>query len=177
MSAADRKVEIDVFGLSEKRHSYSYDLRTDFFDQFEHRSYEGKRGTLTVDLVKTEVLLTLHIKLEVVVGLVCDRSLEPFDTTCQIDKEVYIKDGSAHRLEELDLDLYTLDFSVEKVDLSELIHELIESNLPTRKIHPDLDSEEAFNYSSVDSSEGEVAADKPLTSFQQDLEKLKKKFK
>jgi uncharacterized metal-binding protein YceD (DUF177 family) len=176
MGSENSKIELEINGLKQKRYVFEYSIGPAFFDRFQEKSYKGKEGIVHLEVNKSERLITIDLKATVSVVLECDRSLEPFDYKLDFTRTIFIREGEPIELEEIDVDLYQLDFGIEKIDLSDTVHELIELELPSKRIHPDYEGED-FEYSTGETESDETENDSEPGDLQKELEKLKNRFK
>ncbi len=147
----DNRYEIDVFKLKNGHHTYTFQVRDGFFEQFENSPVAGGHGEIRVDLDKQENMIHANIGISVEVPLVCDRTLKDFEYRIEETKEVVYKYGEVE--EEIDDDLLTITRNTQRIDLSQLIYEYICIALPMRRIHPDHmddNDEDEVIYRSVD---------------------------
>ena len=106
----NRKFDVDIFGLQSGRHNYSFDIDESFFQNFEDSLIEAGSLKCHVILEKSERLITIEFKITGNIELICDRSLEPFDHTVDIDEKLIFKYGEAE--EELDNNIYTITYNL-----------------------------------------------------------------
>ena len=152
--------KLNIFGLSNKVHQFELEFGEDFFEAFENSLVEQGDFKLRLRLDRSETMIVAEIDLNGSARLVCDRSLEDFDFPIEITERVIYKYGEDY--EELDDTLFTIPFGVESLDFSNLIYDLINVQIPMKKLHPkfqegedEFDDEDVFVYSSNPEEEEE----------------------
>lgn len=135
-----KEFEISVYNLSNKEHSYGFDVKDAFFERFENSLVE--KGDLKIDLTlqKTEAMMTLWFHIEGTIQLICDRSLQDFDYPVNMDERLIFKYGDEYL--ELSDDMFQIPAGTQLLDLSHHIYEYLMLAVPMKKIHPDLMEDE-----------------------------------
>ncbi len=150
-----RDFDIDVFKLKDSEYKYEFSIDSNFFQMFEGSKVE--QGELTVDLglEKTTGFIKLNFGITGSVLLICDRSLEPFDSPLEVSKELILKFGEEET--ELTDEIAMIPWNTQKINVAQYIYEFIELSIPMKKLHPkfqeqELDEEEETNliYSTSD---------------------------
>ena len=133
--------KIDIQGLKFKDHEFNFEADSAFFQSFENSPIEKGQVTCDMLLTKTETMIQVKMELKGTVGLVCDRTLRPFDHELTSKNQVTFKFSDTW--EELDVDLYQIPRTLDQLDVSGLLYEYCVLALPMKRIHPDIeDSEE-----------------------------------
>lgn len=143
-----REYSVNIIGLRNAVHSFQYELNDQFFEHFE--SGLVSTGNFQVDVVldKRETFIDAAFAIKGVAGLICDRSLEPFDYPIEVDKHIVFKYGD--RDEEISDDVVMIKRETEKLDLSQYMYEFISLEVPMKKLHP------RFREEPDDDSEGKI---------------------
>ena len=151
--------KLNIIGLSNKVHEFDLEFGDEFFQSFESSLVEKGDFKSSLKLDRSDTMIVIELVLSGVAHLVCDRSLEEFDFPINITERVIYKYGD--KFEELDDTLFTIPFGAESLDLSNLFYDLINVQIPMKKLHPkfegdeeDLDEEDVFVYSSNEEEEG-----------------------
>ncbi len=148
-----RLYDIDIFRLDNGEHQYDLEVNDAFFGLFDYGLIEKGQARVTVDLHKTETMITMDFNIRGAVELICDRSLEPFDYPIDLDERLLIKYGEEE--EELDDDLLIITQNTQKINVAQFIYEIIGISLPMKKIHPDyLEEDDGEDFD--DLSEGKL---------------------
>jgi uncharacterized metal-binding protein YceD (DUF177 family) len=105
-----------------------------FFSEFENSLISKGKGTCIVDLVKTDSMLDLNLKIEGFLELICDRSLEKFDYPISINQEVIYKYGDEEK--ELSENVFVIIKDRQEINISDFLYESISLEVPMKKLHP-----------------------------------------
>jgi len=132
--------EIEIQGLSLDQHSFDFTFDNSFFEAFEGSLIEKGKGSVHLELVKSETMMTLSFDIEGSVELICDRSLRPFDHELEIKQELIVKFGE--EFIELDDDIVVIPRETQHLNVAQQIYEFITVDVPMKKIHPELRSED-----------------------------------
>ncbi len=147
-----RRYKIEIFGLSNDTHSFEFEFDNEFFSEFENSLISEGKGTCNVDLVKSDSMLDLNLKIEGTVELVCDRSLEKFNYPIAVNQEVIYKYGDEDR--ELSENVFVITKDAQEINISEFLYESISLEIPMKKLHPkfkdDSESDELIYSSDVE---------------------------
>jgi len=137
---------IQIYGLSNKVHEFEFEVTDEFFGSFEGSLVEKGSFKVEVSLNRTETMITLDVRILGNAVLECDRSLEEFEFPIDVQERVIYKYGDSY--EELDDALFVIPFGTESLDLSAIIYDLINVQIPMKKLHP--------KYKDEDESEDEL---------------------
>jgi uncharacterized metal-binding protein YceD (DUF177 family) len=173
MRAQDFRV--NIIGLSQKAHRFEYSFGDEFFELYGRTLLEHGRFSATVTLDKSETMLDGRFQITGTAGLICDRSLEPFDQPMDIDSKIVFKYGLEEQ--ELSEEIVVISRDRAQLDLGQYLYELIAVAVPMKKLHPKFadeqeDSEIQLVYSSpIEGNEEED--EKPIDPRWEKLKKLK----
>ncbi|WP_242919343.1 YceD family protein [Pontibacter liquoris] len=129
-----REYEIGIAKLSDKTHTYAFELNDAFFELFGSELILGGNLLANVTLDKTETLLTFHFDIKGHVRLTCDRSLEEFDQPLEVQQTFRIKYGPENA--ELDDDLWQITSGTQSINIAQHLYDYIALSLPMKKLHP-----------------------------------------
>ena len=149
-----RLYDIDIFRLDNGEHQFEMEVNDAFFSLFNYGLVEKGRAKVDVLLQKTDTMLTLDMDIRGVVELICDRSLEPFEYSINLEERLLVKYGEEE--EELDDDLLVITKNTQKINLAQFVYEIIGISLPMKKIHPDYLEEDDEEDSDDELSEGKL---------------------
>ena len=135
-----KQYEIGIQGLSETQHSFDYSFNDEFFGAFENSLVEKGQGSVHLDLLKTETMMTLQFSISGSVELVCDRSLQSFDFPLEIQNNLIVKFGDEEA--ELDDEIIVIPRDTQRFNVAQYIYEYVSVAIPMKKIHPDFLTEE-----------------------------------
>jgi uncharacterized metal-binding protein YceD (DUF177 family) len=73
-------------------------------------------------------------------GLICDRSLEPFDYPMEIDRTIRFKYGQEEK--ELSDEIVLISRDRSSLDIGQYLYELIGVTIPMKRLHPKFENDE-----------------------------------
>ncbi|MBT32021.1 MAG: hypothetical protein CMO01_20365 [Thalassobius sp.] len=158
------KYSVDISGLKNKEYSFDFKIDENFFKLFESDLMQN--GSLKADIVlsKSETMITVRVKIDGTIELTCDRSLREFDYPISVEEQLYYKFGD--RYEEMSDDVFMIPANYAEIDFSQILYDVLALSIPTKIIHPDLqseedddDEEETFVFSTAD-EEQEIEEEK-----------------
>ena len=135
-------------GLSTGSHRFEFKIDNAFFESFEY--FESEKGQVMVDieLIKEPSFLDLHIKMDGLVSVDCDRCLERADFPVKGDFRLVVKFGSDFN-EESD-EVIVIPATESRLDLRQFLFEYINLMLPIKRVHAD---ESECNHKIIDKLE------------------------
>lgn len=141
---------IHIVGLSNKLHSFEYELGKEFFktygtDLINEGSFQAK-----VDLTKHETFLEATFKIEGSCVLTCDRSLETFDFPVKSRHAIVFKLGDVN--EELSDEIVMIHRDTVTLEIGQYLYEFLALAIPMKKLHPRFLEEETDD----DTAEGKI---------------------
>ncbi len=125
---------IPIFSLSNKKHEYSFGVQDEFFDAFEGSIVKKGKFEVVVTLDRSELMIVAQMSIKGVAHLICDRSLAEFDFPIDVQERIIYKYENSY--EEIDDTLIHIPYGAEKLDLSPNIYDLINVQIPMKKLHP-----------------------------------------
>ena len=148
-----RQFVVEIYGLKEGNFEYDFDIDNAFFQSFKESLIEIGSLKCHLILTKSERLITVDININGIVKLICDRSLDTFDHRVNVAEKILFKYGEEE--EELENNIYSITSSTQRLDLGQVIFDLISVFIPIRKLHPryseeDMDSDDGYYYSSTE---------------------------
>ncbi|MEY5049658.1 MAG: hypothetical protein RLZZ175_3017 [Bacteroidota bacterium] len=135
-----KQYEIPVFGLSDGKHTYSFDIDEELFAQYPESPTQTGQVKATVVLDKSETMLVLDFELEGSIRLECDRSLDEFDFPIKSNERYIYKFGKDAMIVSDDIEV--LPFGVSSINLTQLLYEFVVVLIPYKKLHPRYKEEE-----------------------------------
>ncbi len=126
---------ISYKSLEYGEHQFSYSIGNSFFEVYNNTDIRGASLKVSVLLNKKNTHIEISFDIKGTVALNCDRCLDVFDNTINIEQTIYVKSGGEGSEE--DENLYVLPEADNEMDLSEFIDELIDVSLPMRRVHPE----------------------------------------
>lgn len=134
------KYDINIYGLQERIHEYSFEGNEAFFSEFEQDIIEGGRFIARIVLEKTSTFIKLDIDLTSHLRLICDRSLEEFEEEFYSKEKHIFKFGAIS--EEMSDEIEVIPFGTAKINIAQLLFEYILLQVPVKKLHPRFRDEE-----------------------------------
>ena len=110
------------------------------------------RGKLKagVALDKRETFIEATFAIRGTIGLICDRSLDPFDYPIAVERKLVFKYGNAD--EEISDEIVMIQRDTESLELGQYIFEFIALEVTMKKLHPRFQAEEEED----DQAEGKI---------------------
>jgi len=125
---------VNILGLSQKTHSFDFKIGDAFFKIYGTEVVSSGQFLANVVLDKRETLIEAIFEIEGKAGLVCDRSLDPFDHVMKINRKMIFKYGDA--TEEVSDEITIIPRDLQWLDVGQYIYEYIVLDVPIKKIHP-----------------------------------------
>lgn len=125
---------VNIPSLKNGEHDFHYEIKKSFFERFEGDLVNDGNGNCIMSLKKSETMMQLQFNLDLILKLICDRSLEPFDFPLKKKHELIIKFGETE--EELSEDLIVIPREAQTLDVAPFIYEFIGLDIPMKKLHP-----------------------------------------
>jgi uncharacterized metal-binding protein YceD (DUF177 family) len=132
---------VNIIGLSLKAHHFDFTLGDAFFTEYGADQVAGGELVAAVALDKKETFIEAHFRIQGQVGLVCDRSLEPFDLALDINKRIVFKYGEEET--ELSDEIIVIRHDRTFLDVGQYFYEFIVLEIPMKKLHPKFRDAEA----------------------------------
>ncbi|MFD3394701.1 DUF177 domain-containing protein [Aquirufa sp. OSTEICH-129V] len=126
--------QIPIISLEDKAYQYTFSGDDSFFAAFEQDWVEKGTFNVTVDLMKSALMIQVQLQITGSLELTCDRSLERFDSPIAVNEKLIFK-YSDHN-EDMGDNLFLLDRKEPKLDLSQDIFDFIALEVPMKKLHP-----------------------------------------
>jgi uncharacterized metal-binding protein YceD (DUF177 family) len=132
---------INIVGLSNKKHTYHFELHDAFFE------WQGRQIVETGDF-EVKLVLDKHPTfieaLFTITGhahLICDRSLEPFDQPLDLERKLIFKYGDENK--EVSEEIVVIARDTDQLAVAQYIYEFICLEIPIKKIHPRFGADDA----------------------------------
>ncbi|UII32514.1 DUF177 domain-containing protein [Fulvivirga ulvae] len=149
------KFNIDIYKLPNGTHNYQFEVGNSFFEAYENSIVEKGKGTVDLELEKTDTFIRLNFRINATVELECDRSLDVFDYPVNSENTLLLKFGDDE--EEINDEISIIPRDKQRINLAQYIYEFIGLSIPMKKLHPrfsDETEDDELVYSS-DSSEAD----------------------
>ena len=147
---------IDIQGLSNNTHDFEFEFDDDFFSLFENSLVSKGNGHCSIELTKTDSMITLKFEVKGEVELICDRSLDPFSYPIEVAQEIRYKYGIEEK--ELSEDVFVILQDTQSLNVALPLYEFISLEVPMKKLHPRFEGEESEDiiYQSEDEKKDEI---------------------
>lgn len=132
---------MELFRIPEGKSDHAFEVNGAFLKALDQHILEQAQGEVMLQLDRTSTMMTLRFSFNVEVGLVCDRSLRPYSFVIDANESIYMKFGE--EFEEQDVNLFIIPRDAEFIDIGKLIFDIVATQLPVKRIHPDLETDEA----------------------------------
>ncbi len=137
---ARRAFDIHIFKLANGEHDYQFEISDSFFELFENEMFSGGKLSASVSLQKSESMIQMIFKVEGIIGLTCDRSLDLFDQPISFENRMIFKFGDEEK--ELSEDVMVILKDTQTINIADLLFEFIGLETPMKKLHPRFQEEE-----------------------------------
>ena len=169
-----KRYAIPYKGLSIGTHHFEFEVDVRFFDAFEGSEIHRGHASVSVELVKTERLLTLDFTIDGEAEVTCDRCLDDMELPIEAQERMEAKFGEESSEDDA---CVTVAEDEGILDVAWLIYELTALAIPVRHVHAPGKCNPAMirvleEHSAVRSGEGDEKATDPRWAA---LEQLKKK--
>ncbi|WP_428656292.1 YceD family protein [Runella sp.] len=142
----DRKVkaltqyDIGIYGLKDKQYVYNFESGREFFEELEQDLIQNGHFKTHLTIDKSATMLILNFRIEGVVELVCDRSLENFEEPIDLTEKLILKFGDHDEILAEDIEL--IRHETVRINVAQYIFDFIALSLPMKKLHPRFRTEE-----------------------------------
>lgn len=165
-----KEFDIHIYKLSNKLHTYEYQVSEDFFEQFGGEIIETGKVDIKIDLDKRENLIEANVNFSGYIDMVCDRSLRDFEHPIELEKKILFKYGEEEA--ELEDNVFVITKNTQTINISQFIFETIALEIPLKRIHPDelLEDEENNQYIYIDSEFDEADNDNTTPEEEEEID-------
>ncbi|TYB74136.1 DUF177 domain-containing protein [Bizionia gelidisalsuginis] len=129
-----KEFTIPFVGLKEGRHHFDYEIKKEFFDNFEYEDFNSSDLKIDVGFQKKSTLLELHFEVAGTVNINCDVTNEPYDQEIENSLDLVVNFGEEFNDE--NIDILILPHGEYEINIQQYIYELIVLSLPLKRIHP-----------------------------------------
>ena len=129
---------IEIKGLAEGEHNFTFDIDGSFFEAFESDIISDANLEVNALISKGKGTMNLDLDIQGDVIVRCDRCLA--DLKIPIDVEVpfsVIFTDYADSQESGDDEVMVLDSSQTYIDIAQIVYDYVNVNIPIRKVHPE----------------------------------------
>jgi uncharacterized metal-binding protein YceD (DUF177 family) len=137
------KYVIDIINLKIQEYRYEFKIDPSFFTYFNESEIEKGSLVCQIALRKTEGFIEADFHIHGLVELECDRSLDKFDYTVELERKMIFKFGEEDI--EINDEVEMISHNRSAIDMSQYIYEFISMGIPMKKLHPRYNNEEQNN--------------------------------
>jgi uncharacterized metal-binding protein YceD (DUF177 family) len=127
---------IPFVGLKLGTHRYEFEVKDEFFSDFDYTEIQHGNVHVVMDLNKSATMLVLTFELTGTITVPCDRCLEDMDTQIKTSFRQIIK-FSDTETDEDDDELTYVPTGEYEIDVKQYIFNFIALSIPARNAHPD----------------------------------------
>jgi len=131
---------VNIIGLRLQAHHFDFALGDAFFKEYGADQVSGGTVEVVMVLDKKETFIEADFSIKGHVGLICDRSLEPFDFPLDIRKKIVFKYGEEEA--ELSDEIIVIRHDRAFLDAGQYFYEFIVLEIPMKRLHPRFQDDE-----------------------------------
>lgn len=136
-----KNYDVQFSGLKEREHQFSFEIKQSFFDLFTfEQDFQNPNLKIELNLNKKSTFLELNLRAEGLVTLICDITNEPYQQSIKGTMDVLVKFGDEY--DDSDDEVLVIPHGDYKINIAQLIFELVLLNIPLKHVRPDIDTEE-----------------------------------
>lgn len=122
-----------IFEIPEGKSERKLELSPDDLDLGE---VSLKKGTIDIEFDRSLHFIRTKLKFDVIVELLCDRSLDAFDFEVKQDYEVLFKSEKVEESADENGAIRNIDVASKQIDIGQDVLDTILVSLPAKKLHP-----------------------------------------
>lgn len=126
--------DIAIVGLKDKTYEFDFEGDSSFFALFENSLVKKGHFSAKLILEKSSTMMQLNFRITGSVELICDRTLEPFEHSLDIQARHILKFGDDNK--ELTDEIEIINRHIATINVGQYIYEFIGLAIPMKKIHP-----------------------------------------
>ncbi len=135
-----KKYNIPIGSLEDKSYELDFESGDAFFEAMEQEMIQHGSFKTHLVLTKSASMIQLNFHIQGILGLICDRSLDPFDEPIDIREQLFLK-FSDHN-EELTDEIELILWETQQINIARYLFDFIVLSLPMKKLHPRFREEE-----------------------------------
>jgi uncharacterized metal-binding protein YceD (DUF177 family) len=130
----NKDFDIEFVGLKLGLHDFEYKIENTFFQDIDFIDFNNINVAVKVKLVKKTTLLELNLESKGSVELNCDITNELFNQSVNNSFDLVVNFGQEFNNE--NEEILILPHSEHKLNIEQLIYELVTLSIPQKRIHP-----------------------------------------
>jgi len=131
-----RDFDIVFSGLSLGQHQFIFELNDAFFELYGYTDHSGLKAHAEVAFNKHNTFLELDFSVKGEIGVVCDRSGEPFQQQIENEFNLMVKFGETY--DDTDDETLILPQGEYQINIAQYLYELVVLAIPAKNVHPDV---------------------------------------
>jgi uncharacterized metal-binding protein YceD (DUF177 family) len=135
-----QKYTIPISSLEDKSYEFDFESGDAFFEAMDQELIQSGSFKTHLVLTKSSSMIHLNFHIQGTVGLICDRSLDPFDEPIDIEEQLFLK--FSDRVEELTDEIELILWETQQINIARYLFDFIVLSLPMKKLHPRFRQEE-----------------------------------
>lgn len=137
-----KNYNVSFSGLKLGKHAFEFELSQAFFDLFTfEQDFQKPEIHVQLTLEKHSNFLDLFFELHGNVEVVCDVTGELYHQPIEGEMPLVVKFG--HTFDDTDDEVWVIPFGEYEINVAQIIYELSLLSIPTKRINPNVDSEQA----------------------------------
>jgi uncharacterized protein len=167
---------VQFSGLAIGKHNFEFVVDDTFFEKLDYSPIEKGEVNVKIARDKKSVMMILDFELDGWVAANCDRCTVEFKQPLKGEHQLYVKFGDEY--EELDETLLVIPHESYELDVSQLIYEFIQLNVPLRKIPCEANDDTSLcNQETLKILEASEIGEKSNSPLWAELNKIKDQLK
>lgn len=130
--SSNKKFIIPFEGLKNGKHSFKFEITTEFFEELAYSIIQGGDVKVDFQLNKKDTMLIGDFEMSGTVQKSCDRCTDSMDIPLEVSHQIIYKFGEE---ESVDENLIVLPISAFTIDIASTLYELLTVALPQRTVH------------------------------------------
>ncbi len=131
--------KVNYKALSLGEHNFTFEVGADLFEQYDYSEIKGGSCRVDIDMIYSETMIDLYVKINGTVTVECDRCLDDCIVIIDFEAPLIVKIcneiDDKQEVEESDGEILWLPLSESTLDLSQYIYESIILSLPYQRVH------------------------------------------
>ncbi|MEN8137819.1 MAG: DUF177 domain-containing protein [Bacteroidota bacterium] len=132
-----KEYNIPFVGLKTGSHRFEYEIKGEFFKEFEYDEFNSTALNVVLDFDKRPGLFELKFDFDGKVNVNCDVSNEAFDMELEGSLKLIVKFGEEFNDE--DPEILIIPHGEYEINVAQYIYEMIVLSQPSKRIHPGIE--------------------------------------
>ncbi|HIP36124.1 MAG TPA: DUF177 domain-containing protein [Crocinitomix sp.] len=128
----NKDYKIKFTSLKDGLHTFTFNIRDEFFEQFEYTDIKGAKVIVEIELEKQQTMMIANFSLTGTVKIMCDRCTDNVDLPIKSDDEIIYKFTETEFDDEKVISVYHNEI---EIDIMQPIYEFISLSIPSKRLH------------------------------------------